>query len=148
VTFLQIAGHLAAPNQFDAWSSNANLTVQSYVNLSFNPGANSSNWGSGVSLICPTAGYYTFVFTLDTPSVSTNRQVVFQMLRNGGAVIDTGTVEVGDYGNKGHLGMQYYGVWNPGDQLIIRGQSWQGQTITVGPGHLVITFVPTPSFRR
>jgi len=148
VTFLQIAGSNNQPNQYIAGSPSTNLNVGPFVALVFNPSVNSSNWGSGATLVCPTLGYYTVGYVLVTPSVAANRQVVFRLVRNGGVVIDTGTVEVGDFGNPGHVGMLYNAVFNVGETLQIHGSSWQGQTITVGGGQLIITYVPTPTYRR
>jgi hypothetical protein len=149
VTFIQIAGSGQTPNQWISNLSGTNLPVGSYVVMPFNPPSTAtSNWGSGGTLTCPVRGYYTCAFTVQTPSVGSNRQVQIRLMRNGSETANPGTIEVGDFGNPGMWGLIYNAVFSPGETLQLQGMSWQGQSFSVGGGTHVITFVPTPIYRR
>jgi len=148
VTFIQIAGSGAAPLQYIASAASLSLN-NSFQNFSWSPSTNSSNWGSGVTLVCPTTGYYTVFVLMNTPSVNDNSQVVMQLLSNGGLIADTGgTVEVGNFGNKGQAGVIWYGVVNAGTTFNVQMRSWQSPFFSVGGGTLAITYTPTPTYRR
>ena len=148
MTFLGIAGSLAAPNQYIAGAAGLSLNG-SFQNFSWGPSVNSSNWGSGVTLVCPVTGYYTVSVLMTTPSVNDNSQVVMQLLANGGVIADTsGTVEVGNFGNKGMAGVLWVGVMGAGTTLNVQMRSWQSPFFSVGGGQLIITFVPTPTYRK
>ena len=148
MTFIQIAGSGAAPNQYVAGAAGLSLN-NSFQNFSWGPSVNSSNWGSGVTLVCPATGYYTVSVLMNTPSVNDNSQVVMQLLANGGVIADTaGTVEGGNFGNKGQAGVLWNGVVGAGTTFNVQMRSWQSPFFSVGGGQLIITYVPTPTYRR
>lgn len=137
------AGSGQTPNMYVAGAGGLGLTNQ-YQNLSFGPSVNSSNWGSGTVLYCPVTGFYTISYLLNTPSVNDNSQVVMRLLINGGDVANTnGTVEVGNFSNKGQVGILWYSALGVGTSLQIQILCWQNPTFGVGGGTLIITFVPT-----
>lgn len=149
MTFIQIAGSGSTPNQYVSSFNTVLLPVQNYVLMSIaSASVATSNWGSGNSLVCPVIGFYTCTFLLNTPSVAANRQVQIRLLRNGGEVANPGVIEVGDFGNPGMWGLAYNTTFNPGETLSFQGRSWQGQDFTVSGGQILITFVPTPLYRR